>query len=162
MNTLIFIAVAVCTYYLLSIVQAVLHREFGHRKRIRAVFRGHAIGHHGVYNRRNLRTEAFIHLESSAAGYYGIPIALIGVLVFVAGGTLVLAAHLAGAFVTIYLHVVLHRHYHLNETPLERFAWFREKRRLHFIHHFDARYNFAVVEFWVDDLLSTKKNRLRD
>ena len=63
-----------------------------------------------------------------------------------------------GVFVTFRLNVFLHKHYHLIDTPFERFAWFRRKRELHFVHHRDARYNFAVIEFWIDDLLGTKKD----
>ena len=65
---------------------------------------------------------------------------------------------LLGVFVTFRLNVFLHKHYHLIDTPFERFAWFRRKRELHFVHHRDARYNFAVIEFWIDDLLGTKKD----
>lgn len=157
MNILIFLSVAIATYYLMSIVQAVLHRDFGHRKRIRAVFIGHAIGHHGQYNRNNLRTESYVDLETNAVGYYGIPIVIIGLAVYLLFGPLVMAAHVVGVVFTFRWNLYLHEHYHLTETYLERFAWFREKRRLHYIHHQDARYNFAVVEFWVDNLMGTRK-----
>ena len=50
--------------------------------------------------------------------------------------------------------------YYLIDTPFERYAWFRRKRDLHFIHHRDARYNFAVVEFWIDRLMGTQKTRI--
>jgi len=46
MGILIFLAVAVASYYVMSIIQTVLHKDFGHRRRIRAVFSAHAIGHH--------------------------------------------------------------------------------------------------------------------
>jgi sterol desaturase/sphingolipid hydroxylase (fatty acid hydroxylase superfamily) len=50
--------------------------------------------------------------------------------------------------------------YYLIDTPFEHYAWFRRKRDLHFIHHRDARYNFAVVEFWIDRLMGTQKTRI--
>jgi sterol desaturase/sphingolipid hydroxylase (fatty acid hydroxylase superfamily) len=68
-----------------------------------------------------------------------------------------MTAHLLGVFATFRWHIYLHEHYHLIDTPLERFAWFRKKRELHYIHHRDARYNFAVVEFWIDRLMGTHK-----
>lgn len=157
MDTLIFLAVAVATYYVMSIVQTVLHRDFGHRRRIDAVFSAHAIGHHGLYNKNRLKTEKFEDCESHALNYYGIPIVVIAALSFWLGGLLIMTANLVGVIFTFRWHMYLHEHYHLSKTPLERFAWFRKKRALHFIHHKDARYNFAVVEFWIDNLLGTRK-----
>ena len=157
MDILIFLAVAVASYYVMSIVQTVLHKDFGHRQRIRAVFSAHAIGHHGIYNKNNLRTETFEDCESHALNYYGIPIVVVAILTWWAGGLLVMTANLVGVFFTFRWHMYLHEHYHLLDTPLERFAWFRKKRELHFIHHEDARYNFAVVEFWIDNLMGTRK-----
>jgi sterol desaturase/sphingolipid hydroxylase (fatty acid hydroxylase superfamily) len=157
MDTLIFLAVAVATYYVMSIVQTVLHRDFGHRRRIDAVFSAHAIGHHGLYNKNRLKTEKFEDCESHALNYYGIPIVVIAALSFWLGGLLIMTANLVGVIFTFRWHMYLHEHYHLIDTPLERFAWFRKKRELHFIHHEDARYNFAVVEFWIDNLMGTRK-----
>jgi len=48
MNILIFLGVTIASYYLMTIVQTVLHRDYGHKKRIKAVFAAHAIGHHGL------------------------------------------------------------------------------------------------------------------
>ena len=48
MRTLIFLSVAVGSYYLMCILQAVLHRTHGHRKRIRAVFQAHALYYYGT------------------------------------------------------------------------------------------------------------------
>lgn len=157
MNILIFLSVAIGSYYLMSILQAVLHRDYGHKKRIRKVFSAHAIGHHGQYNKENLQTEAFVDLDSHALNYYGIPIVIIGALTYLVFGPLVMTAHLVGVFVTFRWNLYLHEHYHLIDSPLERFAWFHKKRRLHFIHHRDARYNFAVVEFWIDNLMGTRR-----
>ena len=157
MDILIFLAVVVATYYVMSIVQTVLHKDFGHRQRIEAVFSAHAIGHHGLYNKNRLKTEKFEDCESHALNYYGIPIVVIAALTFWLGGLLVMTANLIGVIFTFRWHMYLHEHYHLIDTPLERFAWFRKKRELHFIHHEDARYNFAVVEFWIDNLMGTRK-----
>lgn len=158
MNTLLFTAVVAGTYYLMSILQALLHREYGHRRRILAVFEGHAIGHHGKYPPQRLQDDTYEDLDGHALNYYGIPAVLVATAVYVSFGPLVTIAHLLGIFLTFRVNIVLHRHYHLSETPLERFAWFRRKRRLHFLHHEDARVNFAVVEFWVDRLLGSYRH----
>jgi sterol desaturase/sphingolipid hydroxylase (fatty acid hydroxylase superfamily) len=157
MNILIFLSVAIASYYLMAIVQTVLHRDYGHRKRINAVFEAHAIGHHGLYNRNNLQTDEFEDCESTALNYYGIPIVAFAALIYAYLGPLIMIAHLSGVFATFRWHLYLHEHYHLTESPLERFAWFRKKRQLHFVHHQDARYNFAVVEFWIDRVMGTRR-----
>jgi hypothetical protein len=156
-NILIFAGVAVASYYLMSIIQTVLHRDYGHRKRIRAVFEAHAIGHHGMYPPNQLQRDSFEDCDSHALNYYGIPIVIVAVLAYLAFGTMIMIAHLMGVFATFRWHLYLHEHYHLTESWLERFAWFRKKRRLHFVHHRDARYNFAVVEFWIDNLMGTRR-----
>ncbi len=157
MKLWIFLSVAVGTYYLMSVLQTVLHRYYGHTNRIRKVYSAHALGHHGHYHRNNLQTENFVDLESHALNYYGIPIAVVAALAYLVGGTLVMIANLIGVFVTFRWHLYLHEHYHLIDSPLERFTWFRKKRALHFVHHRDARHNFAVVEFWIDSLMGTRK-----
>jgi hypothetical protein len=154
---LILTSVAVASYYLMSVVQTVLHRDFGHRNRIRRVFAAHAIGHHGQYNPNNLKSDEFVDLEGHALNYYGIPIVVFAAIIYLLAGPMVMTAHLIGVFATFRWHLYLHEHYHLNETYLERFGWFRKKRHLHFIHHRDARCNFAVVEFWIDDLMGTRR-----
>jgi len=62
-----------------------------------------------LYNKNNLQTEKFEYCESHALNDYGIPVV---------------------AFATFRWHLYLHEHYHLTDTPLERFAWFRKKRRV--------------------------------
>ena len=156
MQILTFLSIAVASYYLLSILQAVFHRSHGHSRRIRAVFQAHAIGHHRQYPAKRLQSETFVALESHALYYYLIPVALLAASIFAAFGPMAGLAHITGAIVTFAWHIYLHRQYHLLITPLERFAWFRAKRELHFIHHRNARVNFAVVEFWVDRLMGTR------
>src|ERR1700730_19104441 len=40
-------------------------------------------------------------------------------------------------------------------TRLQRFAWFRRKQELHFVHHRHANGNFAVIHFFWDRILAT-------
>jgi hypothetical protein len=157
MQTLIFLGVAIASYYLMSILQTVLHRSHGHRRRIQAIFQAHAIRHHGQYPAHKLQTETFIELEAHALWYYGIPIVVVTAAIYLCFGLLITSAHLVGVFATFAWHVYLHRQYHLLKSPLDRFAWFENKRQLHFVHHRDARVNFAVVEFWIDSLMGTRR-----
>ena len=57
---------------------------------------------------------------------------------------LVMALASAASF---YAHVYLDKEYHVEPSRLERFAWFRRKQPLHFVHHLHADSNFAVIDF---------------
>jgi hypothetical protein len=47
------------------------------------------------------------------------------------------------------------KEYHVEGSQLQRFAWFRRKRELHFVHHRHANSNFAVIHFFWDRILGT-------
>ncbi len=49
-------------------------------------------------------------------------------------------------------------HYHVAGSWLGRFAWFRRKQQLHFLHHRHADCNFAVVDNFWDWLLGTYRS----
>jgi sterol desaturase/sphingolipid hydroxylase (fatty acid hydroxylase superfamily) len=55
-------------------------------------------------------------------------------------------------------HVYLDKQYHAGRSTLARFAWFRRKQQLHFVHHLYANANFAVIDFFWDRLLGTYQN----
>ena len=52
-------------------------------------------------------------------------------------------------------HVYLDKQYHTEASSLARFAWFRRKQQLHFVHHLHANSNFAVINSFWDRLLGT-------
>ena len=58
----------------------------------------------------------------------------------------------AGSFCA---HVCFDKEYHAQDPILARFAWFRHKQQLHFVHHLHADTNFAVIDFLWDRLLGT-------
>ena len=157
MYTLIFLMTVFLTYYAMAIVQTVLHKLFGHRNRIRTIFRNHALGHHAKYRNDALRTERYIDSETYVMFYYLVPAGAIGMLVFAIGGLVVLAGYIVGVVFAFWLHLYLHKHYHLSNSWLDRFRWFERKRALHFEHHLNVRSNYAIVEFWIDRLLGTRQ-----
>ena len=61
-----------------------------------------------------------------------------------------------------YAHVFIDKEYHVEGSPLERFAWFRRKRQLHFAHHLHANSNFAVIDFFWDRMLGTYRKPDQD
>jgi sterol desaturase/sphingolipid hydroxylase (fatty acid hydroxylase superfamily) len=155
MNALIFLGTAVSTYYVMAIVQTLLHRVFGHRNRIRKIFVNHAMGHHAKYRKNTLLADNYVDSETHVMFYYLIPVAIIAIGVFLIGGPLLLPAYLLGVGVAFWLHLYLHEQYHLAHSPLRRFRWFRRKRELHFVHHRHVNRNYAIVEFWIDRLIGT-------
>jgi sterol desaturase/sphingolipid hydroxylase (fatty acid hydroxylase superfamily) len=56
---------------------------------------------------------------------------------------------------SFYAHVLFDREYHVEGSRFQRFEWFRRKQELHFIHHRNARANFAVIHFFWDRLFGT-------
>jgi hypothetical protein len=57
--------------------------------------------------------------------------------------------------ISFYVHLYFDKHYHVAGSWLGRFAWFRRKQQLHFLHHRHADCNFAVVDNFWDWLLGT-------
>ena len=157
MYTLMFLTTVVLTYYAMAVVQTVLHKLFGHRNRIRRIFRNHALGHHAKYRKDELQTDRYIDSETYVMFYYLVPASAIAVPLFALGGWVVLAGYAVGVAFAFWLHLYLHENYHLTETWLERYRWFRQKRALHFEHHLNVRSNYAIVEFWIDRLLGTRQ-----
>jgi sterol desaturase/sphingolipid hydroxylase (fatty acid hydroxylase superfamily) len=56
---------------------------------------------------------------------------------------------------SFYAHVFFDKEYHVEDSRLRRYAWFRRKQELHFVHHRHADSNFAVIEFFWDRMLGT-------
>ena len=87
--------------------------------------------------------------------YFLVPIfLLVGGVYFMLPLPVFIAVVLAAA-ASFYAHVLFDRHYHVDGSWLLRFAWFRHKRELHFVHHRHANRNFAVIDFFWDRLLGT-------
>jgi sterol desaturase/sphingolipid hydroxylase (fatty acid hydroxylase superfamily) len=64
-------------------------------------------------------------------------------------------AQLVGCAASFYAHVFFDKEYHIEGSRLQRFAWFRRKQELHFVHHRHANSNFAVIHFFWDRILGT-------
>src|ERR1700730_17809653 len=62
------------------------------------------------------------------------------------------------AFAAFFAHVDLDNQYHIAGSPLLRFAWFRRKQQLHFVHHTHGDSNFALIDNFWDRLLGTYRN----
>ena len=93
--------------------------------------------------------------EGNNTPYFLIPAVVVaGVLSLLLRLDLFLVAAVAGA-ASFYAHVYFDKEYHVQGSRLARFAWFRHKQQLHFVHHLHANSNFAVIDFFWDRLLGT-------
>ena len=146
------------TYYGAAVVQTLSHQAFGHVKRILPIYSSHTHGHHSRYARNALLQDSWIASERHVLWYFAIPFSMIGLLVFTLAPLALFVTQLGALACSIAIHILLHRHYHLRGTPLERFGWFRRKRALHFIHHRRVHNNYAIVENWTDKLLGTYRD----
>jgi hypothetical protein len=51
-----------------------------------------------------------------------------------------------------------YKEYHVEGSRLQKFAWFRRKQELHFVHHRHANTNFTVVHFFWGRILGTYRS----
>lgn len=146
---------AVGTHLVMSGSQTLLHRWLGHRRWSGRFYRNHVNFHHVYYARGHLTSAVYRGEEGNNTPFFLIPTLLAGGgLFFVLPGAVFLVMALAGA-ASFYGHVYFDKVYHVAGSPLERFAWFRRKQQLHFVHHLHANSNFAVIDFFWDRLLGT-------
>ena len=145
----------VAGYLASSFLQVVSHRWLGHQPAARFFFRRHVFDHHRIYAPKHLASEKYSDIERSLTPYYA-------VLVAAAIGLLALKlpkAPLIGLSATLVVsyaaHAYVHEHYHLDKSWLNRWAWFRKRRDLHYMHHRNTRCNFGVLDFYWDRLLGT-------
>lgn len=151
----LFALIAMGTHLVVSGSQTLFHYSLGHHRLGGAFFRNHIRFHHTYYARGHLVSSTYRGDEGNNTPYFLVPIILVVALMFFVlpiALFLVVAAAGAGSF---YAHVYFDKAYHMQELKLARFAWFRRKQQLHFVHHLHANSNFAVIDFFWDRLLGT-------
>ena len=151
----LFALVAAVTHLAMSGSQTLLHYGLGHHRIGGRFFRNHINFHHAYYARGHLVSPEYRAEEGNNTPYFLIPTVIAaGVMFFVLPLDLffLVAAVSAASF---YAHVHFDKAYHVEGSKLARFAWFRHKRELHFVHHLHANSNFAVIDFFWDRLLRT-------
>ena len=151
----LFVLAAVCTHLVISIGQTLFHYGLGHHRIGGIFYRNHIRFHHGHYAEGHLVSSTHRRNEGNNTPYFLIP------TILVAGGIyLVLPLNLflvtiTASAVSFSAHVYLDKQYHAEGSILARFAWFRRKQQLHFVHHLRGDSNFAVIDFFWDRVLGT-------
>jgi Fatty acid hydroxylase superfamily len=152
------IVTGAATHLVMSLSQTLMHYKLGHHPIGGRFFRNHINFHHTHYSKDRLVSAIYLDDEGNNTPFFFIPVFAVGacmyfLLPFDLFG--VLAVTCAASF---YAHVFFDREYHVEGSRLQRFAWFRRKRELHFVHHRHANSNFGVIHFFWDRVLGTYRS----
>ena len=154
----LFVLTAICTHLIVSSSQTLFHYGLGHHAIGGILYQNHIRFHQTHYAEGHLVSSTHRRNEGNNTPYFLIP------TILVAGGMyLVLPLNLfvvaiATSAVSFSAHVYLDKQYHTEGSSLARFAWFRRKQQLHFVHHLHGDSNFAVIDFFWDRVLGTYRN----
>jgi len=151
---------AVGTHLLISFSQTLMHYGLGHRRLGGMFFRNHIHYHHVNYSKDHLVSLVYIKNDGDGNNtpFLMIPVALMlssAYFIFPLG---VFLTQIVAAFASFSAHVYLDNQYHIAGSPFLRFAWFRRKQQLHFVHHTYGNSNFALIDNFWDRLLGTYRN----
>jgi sterol desaturase/sphingolipid hydroxylase (fatty acid hydroxylase superfamily) len=149
---------AICTHLVMSGSQTLFHYGLGHQPLGGIFFRNHIRFHHTYYAKGHLVSSTYRSAEGNNTPYFLIPTILVaGGMFLVLPYNLFLVVSTTSA-ASFYAHVYLDKEYHVEGSKLARFAWFRRKQQLHFVHHLHANSNFAVIDSLWDRLLGTYRS----
>jgi sterol desaturase/sphingolipid hydroxylase (fatty acid hydroxylase superfamily) len=132
-----------------------MHYKIAHNVLGGKLFRNHVNFHHTYYSKDHLVSKSYLGDKGNNTPFFIIPVFLAGACTYFLlpfDLFVVQAIACAGSF---YAHVFFDKEYHVDKSVLQRFAWFRKKQELHFVHHRHANSNFAVIDFFWDRLLGT-------
>jgi hypothetical protein len=151
---------AVVTHLLMSFSQTLMHYRLGHRRLGGPFFRNHINFHHVHYSKDHLASLTYIKNadDGNNTPFFLIPVALMLLATYFVFPLGVFIIQIIAASLSFSAHVYLDNQYHISGSPLLRFAWFRRKQQLHFIHHTHGDSNFALIDNFWDRLLGTYRN----
>ena len=151
----LFVVTAVGTHLVVSFSQTFLHYKLAHRPLGGKLFRNHINFHHAYYAKGHLVSASYIGKEGNNTPFFFLPVFVVGVFSYFALPFDFFVVQVVACAASFYAHVFFDKEYHIENSHLGRFAWFRRKQELHFVHHRHADSNFAVLDFFWDRLLGT-------
>src|ERR1700745_3327817 len=110
-------------------------------------FRNHINFHHTYYSKDHLVSPTYLGDEGNNTPFFFIPVFLVGACTYIVLPVDLFVVQLVACAASFYAHVYFDKEYHVEGSRLQRFAWFRRKQELHFVHHRHANSNFAVIHF---------------
>jgi sterol desaturase/sphingolipid hydroxylase (fatty acid hydroxylase superfamily) len=155
---LLIIATAAGTHLVMSFSQTLMHYKLGHHPIGGRFFRNHINFHHTYYSKDHLVSAIYLDDEGNNTPFFFIPVFAVGACMYFLLPVDLFVALAVACWASFYTHVFFDREYHVEGSRLLRFAWFRRKRELHFVHHRHANSNFGVVHFFWDKILGTYRS----
>jgi hypothetical protein len=151
----LFLVTAVATHLVMSFGQTLMHYKLGHRPLGGKLFRNHVKFHHTYYSKDHLVSRTYRGEEGNNTPFFFIPVCLISTITFFVLPLDLFIVQIIACAASFYAHVLFDKEYHVEGSWLQRFAWFRRRQELHFVHHRHADKNFAVIHFFWDWILGT-------
>jgi hypothetical protein len=155
LNAALILATALTTHLVISFAQTFMHYRLAHRPLGGKLFRNHINFHHTFYSRDHLVSKIYRGKEGNNTPYFIVPVCLVGIGTWFLLPLDLFVVQVAACALSFYAHVFFDKEYHVEHSRLRRFAWFRRKQALHFVHHRHADSNFAVIDFFWDRALGT-------
>jgi sterol desaturase/sphingolipid hydroxylase (fatty acid hydroxylase superfamily) len=132
-----------------------MHYKLGHHPVGGKFFHNHINFHHAYYSKDHLVSRVYLGDEGNNTPFFFIPVFLVGACTYLILPLDLFLAVAVACAASFYAHVFFDKEYHVEGSRLQRFAWFRHKQELHFVHHRHVGCNFAVIDFFWDRLLGT-------
>jgi sterol desaturase/sphingolipid hydroxylase (fatty acid hydroxylase superfamily) len=158
----LYLMTAVCTHLVMSFAQTLMHYKLGHRPIGGKFFRNHISFHHTYYSKDHLVSRTYLGDEGNNTPFFFIPVFLVGACTYLLLPFDLFVVQVVACAASFYAHVFFDKEYHVEGSRLQRFAWFRRKQELHFVHHRHADCNFAVIHFFWDRILCTYRKPAKD
>lgn len=145
---------------IMAFIQAFLHKYFGHKPitGFKLLNQIHTLSHHKIYTPNQFETAEYDKNEKNITYAFLIPV---GILSSVAYGIFPVEFFIvvvSGSAISYLLQIYLHTHYHLSESWLLRYPWFRRLKALHQIHHIYPDKNYGLINFSFDRVTGTFMN----
>lgn len=152
---LLILVTAIATHLVMSFGQTLLHWKLGHHPIGGLLFRNHINFHHTYYSKDHLVSPTYLGEDGNNTPFFFIPIIVVGGLAYFLLPLNLFIVLVVSCAASFYAHVFLDNQYHVEKSRLQRYAWFRRKQALHFVHHRHANSNYAVIHFFWDRILGT-------
>jgi hypothetical protein len=149
---------AAATHLVVSFSQTLMHFKLGHHAMGGKFFRNHINFHHTHYSKDRLVSATYLDDEGNNTPFFFIPVFAAGACMYFLLPVDLFVVLVVACAASFYAHVFFDKEYHVEGSRLLRFAWFRRKRELHFVHHRHANSNFGVLHFFWDKVLGTYRS----
>jgi sterol desaturase/sphingolipid hydroxylase (fatty acid hydroxylase superfamily) len=154
-SLLVYSFTATIAHFLMSLGQTLFHRYLGHSRFGGRFCKNHVQFHHAHYSGDHVVSTRYLDNGDNNTLFFLMPVAVIISLSYLFLRLDLLVVQLAAMSASFCGHYYIDNQYHVAGSSLGRFAWFRRKQQLHFIHHRHGNCNFAVIDFFWDWLLGT-------